>query len=137
MKLSVKVEYACRVLAQLARMHGTGELAHIERLAKIEAVPANYLVQILTELRTGGLIVSRRGKQGGYSLARTPEAISVHEIVALIDGNFLELSSSPAGFSGRRVHQVWLDLRRSFEERARSVTLDQLVSRGGEEMYYI
>jgi len=118
-------------------MHGTGELAHIERLAKIEAVPANYLVQILTELRTGGLIVSRRGKQGGYSLARTPEAISVHEIVALIDGNFLELSSSPAGFSGRRVHQVWLDLRRSFEERARSVTLDQLVSRGGEEMYYI
>jgi Rrf2 family transcriptional regulator, cysteine metabolism repressor len=136
-KLSVKVEYACRVLAQLARMHGSGELAHIEKLAKVEAVPANYLVQILTELRTGGLIVSRRGKQGGYALARMPEAISVYEIVTLIDGGFLELSSTPAGFSGRRVSQVWQDLRRAFEERARQVTLDQLVGKGGEEMYYI
>jgi Rrf2 family protein len=136
-KLSVKVEYACRVLAQLARMYGSGELAHIEKLAKIEAVPANYLVQILSELRTGGLIVSRRGKQGGYVLARTPEAISLYEIVTLIDGGFLELSSAPAGFSGRRVHQVWQDVRRVFEARARQVTLDQLVGKGGEEMYYI
>jgi hypothetical protein len=39
-------------------------------LAGIEAVPANYLVQILSELRNGGLITSRRGKQGGYMLAR-------------------------------------------------------------------
>ena len=74
MKLSVKVEYACRVLAQLARLHGCGELAHIEKLAKTEAVPANYLVQILSELRGGNLIVSRRGKQGGYALARAPDS---------------------------------------------------------------
>lgn len=137
MKLSVKVEYACRVLAQLARMHGSGELAHIEKLAQLEAVPANYLVQILSELRTGGLIVSRRGKQGGYALARAPETITLHEIVTLIDGSFLELNGAPAGFSGRRVHQVWQDVRRAFEERARAVTLDQLVGKGGEEMYYI
>ena len=70
MKLSVKVDYACRVLAQLARTYGTDELAHIEELAQVEAVPANYLVQILSELRNGGLILSRRGKQGGYALAR-------------------------------------------------------------------
>ncbi len=54
-KLSVKVDYACRVLAQLARLQGREELAHIEELAKIEAVPATYLVQILGELRNGGL----------------------------------------------------------------------------------
>jgi DNA-binding IscR family transcriptional regulator len=54
-KLSVKVDYACRVLAQLARRHGREDLAHIEELAKIEAVPATYLVQILGELRTGVL----------------------------------------------------------------------------------
>ncbi len=137
MKLSVKVEYACRVLAQLARVHGTGDLAHIEKLAKIEAVPANYLVQILSELRTGGLIVSRRGKQGGYALARSPEAISLFDIVTLIDGGFLDLSSSPAGFSGRRVQQVWQEVRRSLEERAKEFTLDMLVGKGGEEMYYI
>ncbi|MGH8021207.1 MAG: RrF2 family transcriptional regulator [Opitutaceae bacterium] len=137
MKLSVKVEYACRVLAQLARLHGSGELAHIEKLARTESVPANYLVQILSELRTGGLIVSRRGKQGGYALARSPESISIFEVVTLIDGAFLEISGSPTGFSGRRVHQVWQDLRKGLEERARAITLDMLVVRGVEEMYYI
>ncbi len=136
-KLSVKVEYGCRVLAQLARLHGSGELAHIEKLARTESIPANYLVQILSELRTGGLIVSRRGKQGGYALARSPELITLYEIVTLIDGAFLEISHNPSGFSGRRVHQVWDELRKGLEERARAITLDTLVVRGVEEMYYI
>jgi Rrf2 family transcriptional regulator, cysteine metabolism repressor len=136
-KLSIKVEYACRVLAQLARIHGSGELAHIEKLAKTEAIPANYLVQILSELRTGGLIVSRRGKQGGYALARPPDSISLLEVVTLIDGGLLELSRNPAGHSGRRVNLVWQDLRRALEERARAVTLDMLVVKTAAEMYYI
>jgi Rrf2 family transcriptional regulator, cysteine metabolism repressor len=136
-KLSVKVEYACRVLAQMARLYGTGELAHIEKLARVEAVPANYLVQILGELRTGGLIVSRRGKQGGYQLARPPGSISLYEVVVLIDGDLLDIGSNPAGFSGRRVHQVWQDMRRVFEEQARAFTLDMLVVKSAEEMYYI
>ena len=54
-KISVKVDYACRVLAEMARLHGTGELARIEHLARTEAVPANFLAQILSELRNGGL----------------------------------------------------------------------------------
>jgi Rrf2 family transcriptional regulator, cysteine metabolism repressor len=91
MKLSVKVDYACRVLAQLGRMHDTDELAHIEELARIEGVPANYLVQILSELRNGGVITSRRGKQGGYALARAPEAITLWEVVRLIEGDVLEV----------------------------------------------
>ena len=137
MKLSVKVEYACRVLAQLARLYGSGQLAHIEKLAKTEAVPANYLVQILSELRVGGLITSRRGKQGGYTLARSPESISLHEIVTLVDGGLLELNHTPAGHSGRRVNLIWQGLRRGIEERARSITLDQLVVKSTEEMYHI
>jgi Rrf2 family transcriptional regulator, cysteine metabolism repressor len=136
-KLSVKVEYACRVLAQLARLYGSGQLAHIEKLAKTEAVPANYLVQILSELRTGGLIVSRRGKQGGYILARSPESISLLEIVTLVDGDLLDIGHSSAGHSGRRVNLVWQELRRVLEEHARSITLDQLVVKSTEEMYYI
>jgi len=136
-KLSVKVEYACRVLAQMARIYGTGELAHIDKLAQTEAVPANYLVQILSELRMGGLVVSRRGKQGGYALARAPEAISLFEIVSLIDGGLLEISSHPDGQSGRRVRIVWEELRQLLEDRTRAVTLDMLVVRSAEEMYYI
>jgi Rrf2 family transcriptional regulator, cysteine metabolism repressor len=136
-KLSVKVDYACRVLAQLARTHGTEELAHIEELARIEAVPANYLVQILSELRNGGLIISRRGKQGGYALARPPEAITLYDIVKLIEGELLELNGSGEGHSGKRVHHVWREVREALEVKCKSYTLDRLVTRPGGEMYYI
>ena len=137
MKLSVKVYYACRVLAQLARHHGEGRLAHIEELAKIEAVPANYLVQILSELRTGGLIASRRGKQGGYALARVPEKITLYDIVKLIEGDLLELGGNADGLSGRRVQQIWREVRAALEVKCKSYTLDMLMTRGQGEMYYI
>jgi Rrf2 family transcriptional regulator, cysteine metabolism repressor len=137
MKLSVKVDYACRVLAQLARLHGTNELAHIEELARTEAVPANYLVQILSELRNGGLIVSRRGKQGGYALARAPEDITLLEIVKVIEGELLEITTAGVGQSGRRVSQVWQDVRATLEAKVKSYTLDKLAQRGSEGMYYI
>jgi Rrf2 family protein len=136
-KLSVKVDYACRVLAQLARLHGSDGLAHIEGLAKVEAVPANYLVQILSELRNGGLITSRRGKQGGYALARPPEEITLLDIVRVIEGELLELSPPGAGQSGKRVNKIWSEVRDAFEANAASYSLDQMAVKGTEEMYYI
>ncbi len=137
MKLSVKVDYACRVLAQLARHHGEGRLSHIEELAKIEAVPANYLVQILSELRNGGLITSRRGKRGGYVLSRPPEKITLYDIVKLIEGDLLELGGNADGQSGKRVQQVWRDVRATLETKCKSYTLDMLMTKGPGEMYYI
>jgi Rrf2 family protein len=136
-KLSVKINYACKVLAQLARNHGEGRLSHIEELARTEAVPANYLVQILSELRNGGLIVSRRGKRGGYLLARSPEKITLYDIVRLIDGDLLEVAGTSDGQSGRRVQQVWREVRAGLEAKCRSYTLDMLVPKGPGEMYYI
>jgi len=136
-KLSVKVDYACRVLAQLARTYGSDQLAHIEDLAKSEAVPANYLVQILSELRNGGLILSKRGKQGGYALARAPEDVTLYDIVKLIEGDVLELSASGEGFSGSQVDKIWLEVKASLERDCKSRTLDQMVKRESVEMYYI
>ena len=135
MKLSVKVDYACRVLAQLARHHGGEGLAHIEQLAAIEAVPANYLVQILSELRNGGLITSRRGKQGGYALARAPEEITLLDIARVIEGELLEITTSGEGQSGKRVNQVWREIRQNLEKLADTYTLDRLVTKTPEEMY--
>lgn len=137
MKLSVKVDYACRVLAQLARTYGSDRLAHIEDLAKVEAVPANYLVQILSELRNGGLISSKRGKQGGYALARAPQDVTLYDIVSLIEGDVLELSGSGEGFSGLQVDAIWQSVKSNLEEHCRTCTLDQMVNPSGEEMYYI
>lgn len=138
MKLSNRIDYACRVLAQLARRYGSEELLRIEDLAKIEAVPANYLGQILNELRNGDLVRARRGKQGGYALARSPEDITLHDIVKLIDGALLDLPEDiGGGQSGRRVRDVWRELRTAFEAKAKSITLDKLVTKTAEEMYYI
>lgn len=137
MKLSVKVDYACRVLARMTRLHATGTLAHIEDLARVEAVPQNYLVQIMTDLRNGGLITSRRGKQGGYALARPPERISLFDVVEVIEGELLEINAAGEGQSGRRVIQVWSEVRGEFVAVCRRYTLDRLASRSGDEMYYI
>ncbi len=137
MKLSVKVDYACRVLAQLARQHGGDGLAHIEELARIEAVPANYLVQILSELRNGGLITSRRGKQGGYALAREPEEITLLDIVEVIEGELLEVTTAGAGQSSKHVNHIWKEIRTAFKENVRSYTLAHLMIKNTGGMYYI
>ena len=54
------------VQPERARLHGAGTLAQIEQLAAVEAVPPNFLAQILGSLRDGGVVTSKRGIQGGY-----------------------------------------------------------------------
>ncbi|MEO5957617.1 MAG: Rrf2 family transcriptional regulator [Opitutaceae bacterium] len=137
MKISVQVDYACRVMSELARMHGSGELARIEHLARTEAVPANFLAQILIKLRNHGLISSRRGNQGGYLLARSPEDISLHDILTAVEGLCLCLSGNFDGRSGRRLKQVWNEIGKELVEKTKSYTLDQLSSKNPTEMYYI
>lgn len=124
-------------MAELARLHGTGELAQIEQLSRIEAVPANFLAQILIKLRDHGLIVSRRGNHGGYTLARPPEEISLYDIVTAVEGRLLQLSGNFEGRSGRRLKEVWNDVSEALAGKAKSYTLDQLTTRSAPEMYYI
>ena len=137
MKISVKVDYACRVMAELARLHGSGQLAQIEHLATTEDVPANFLAQILGRLRTAGLITSRRGNLGGYTLARPPEDITLYDIMIAAEGECLGLSGNFSGRSGRRLKQVWDDVRASLIDKTKEYTLDQLASKNPTEMYYI
>lgn len=121
----------------MAKIYGTDELAHIEQLAEVESVPANYLVQILSELRNGGLIISRRGKQGGYALARPPAEITLYDIVKLIEGDLLELNGVVEGHSGRRVNQIWREVRAALEVKCKSYSLDTFKVKTDQEMYYI
>ncbi len=137
MKISLKVEYACRVLAQLGRKYGTAQLPHIEELAEVEDVPANYLVQILNELRNSGLIVSRRGKQGGYALSRPPGEITLADVIRAIDGELLEFSVEARGQSGARVAQVFGAVARDFASATAGHTLDDMLRPDTEEMYHI
>ena len=137
MKISVKVDYACRVLAEMARLHGTGALAQIESLAAAEAVPPNFLAQILGALRDAGLVTSKRGSQGGYALARPPEQITLYDILTAVDGELLGFSGNFEGRTGRRMKQVWTELRAALDQKAREITLDTLVTKTGPAMYHI
>lgn len=137
MKISAKVDYACRVLAELARLHGSAGLAQIEHLARVEHVPSHFLAQILSELRNGGLITSRRGIAGGYALARPPDQISLYDIITVIDGEVLGLAGPTDGRSSRRMREVWTEIREAFAEKTKTYTLDLLLSKSPEEMYYI
>ena len=137
MKLSLKVEYACRVLAQLGRSFGSKELPHIEGLARAESVPPNYLVQILSELRNAGIITSRRGKLGGYALAREPKAISLHDIVCAMDGAVLEFTTEGQGASAERTEAIWREVAEALEAKLRDLTVQDLMGSATPEMYYI
>jgi Rrf2 family protein len=137
MKVSVQVDYACRVMAELARLHGSGELAQIEHLARTEVVPATFLAQILCKLRNAGLILSRRGNHGGYTLAKAPEEISLFDILVAVEGQCFQLSGNFDGRSGRRLKQVWEEISRDFAEKTKSYTLNLLTSKKPAEMYYI
>ena len=124
-------------MAELARLHGSGTLAQIEHLARTEAVPANFLAQILGKLRTHGLITSRRGNQGGYTLARSPEEISLYDILMAVEGGCLHLSGNFHGRSGRRLKQVWGEISATLMEKTKSYTLNKLSTKNPTEMYYI
>ncbi len=137
MKLSVKLDYACRALARMAIRLPSGELSRIEELAEVEAIPANYLVQILGELRNGGLIESRRGKQGGYLLARPPEAITLRDIISLVQGDVFGSVANVSGASGESVAKTWKILQDCFEAKASELTVKDLMSSSLEDMYYI
>ncbi|MDX2109538.1 MAG: Rrf2 family transcriptional regulator [Verrucomicrobiota bacterium] len=137
MKISLKVEYSCRVLAQLARWSGRNELPHIESLAEIEKIPANYLVQILNDLRAGGLVVSRRGKQGGYALSRPAAEISLYDIIKAMDGELLGFTERPKGASGKNVARVWDEVIRLFEEKTKATNLDHFLQAEGNAMWHI
>lgn len=136
-KLSVKIEYSCRVLAQMAQLHQVGELAHIDSLAQIEQIPSNYLAQILTELRNAGLITSKRGKRGGYLLARAPAEISLRDIIEAIDGDILSYSRNADGASATKVEEALGQWKESLEESAAGIRLDRMAASEASGMYYI
>lgn len=85
MRLSQKCQYALRAVFELARRYGAGPV-RIGDLARAQAIPPRFLEHILSELKRGGFVVSRRGKQGGYMLAQSPVDISVGDIIRFVDG---------------------------------------------------
>ena len=86
MKVSMKVDYGVRALVDLASHHGDRPVQSAE-IATRQAIPEAYLDQLLTTLHKFGFIRSRRGPQGGHTLARDPRDIDLGTVVSSLDGN--------------------------------------------------
>jgi Rrf2 family protein len=86
-KLSKRGEYALRALIDFGLAQAMGRpLLQVNELASKEDLPVKFLEQILMQLKAAGYLESRRGKHGGYLLARRPEDIQIGQVVRLIDG---------------------------------------------------
>jgi Rrf2 family protein len=86
MKISTKGRYAVRVMLDLA-LHNTGECVKVKEIATRQGLSEKYLEQIIAILNKAGYLISVRGAQGGYRLAKTPAEYTVGMILRLTEGS--------------------------------------------------
>ena len=139
MKLSVKSDYAARAVLGLARHFPTGSAIRVEDLAAEQSVPANYLVQILIELKAQGLVRSLRGKEGGYLLAKPPGEISLGDVLRAAHGAVFDTPALTDAECAPELRRAWQKLQQTVESAANSISFQQLLDESPDKakMYYI
>ena len=85
MKLSGRGEYALRALVVLGLNYGESVVS-IQRISRLQNIPKRFLEQILNDLKTAGILESKRGVAGGYRLRRTPDKITLAEVIRHLEG---------------------------------------------------
>lgn len=127
MRMSAKAEYAVRAMAYLASVPPE-TVVKTEDLAKAQGIPGQFLADILSDLRADRLVRSHRGREGGYSLARPAEKISIADVLRCIDGPLASVRDIGLGdlpYSGPTVAltDVWRALRASMRAVLEETTL--------------
>jgi Rrf2 family transcriptional regulator, cysteine metabolism repressor len=138
-KLSVKSDYAARAVLGLARHYPTGAAVRVEDLASEQGVPANYLVQILIELKAQGIAKSVRGKEGGYLLGRAPSEITLGDVLRAVHGQMFDTPALSDPRCPPELRRAWQNLKTAVDAAADKTTFQQLLdeSTEKEKMYYI
>src|SRR5208282_2911418 len=91
MKLSLRGEYALRALMVLG-LNYDGSVVRIQAISEQQNIPKRFLEQILNDLKSAGIVQSRRGVAGGYRLAKRPDQISIASVVRHIEGALAPVS---------------------------------------------
>ena len=86
MKISTKGRYALRLMIDLAQ-HDAGGYIPLRDISKRQQISAKYLEQIVVQLSRAGFVISTRGAQGGYQLARHPSEYTVGDILRITEGS--------------------------------------------------
>ena len=139
MKLSVKSDYAARAVLTLAKHYVNGRAVRVEDVAGSQGVPANYLVQILIELKSQGIVRSVRGKEGGYMLARTPAQITLGDVLVAVHGTLFDTPALSDPECPPELRAAWERLQQAVKSAADGISFQQLLEEGSEKdkMYYI
>lgn len=142
MRISAKTEYASLAMLELAASFDADEPVRIRDIADKHGIPPRYLVQILLQLKVAGLVNSTRGAAGGYQLARSPDEISLADIVTVIEGAESESARSGvrASASIAALRSTWAEIDAVERDMLAAVSLADLAERahgGVENMYYI
>lgn len=96
MHISVKGDYALHAVLDLATQK-PGEPVKIAGIARRQKIPQKFLELILASLKQGGFVESRRGAEGGYLLARSPETLTVGEVLRYVEGPLEKSSKADDG----------------------------------------
>jgi Rrf2 family protein len=91
MKFSKKSEYGLRALLELTHTYN-GPIIQRHEIAERQHIPVEFLEQILLALKRAGLLNSRRGLRGGYSLIKPPEEITLGQVIRILDGPLAPIS---------------------------------------------
>ena len=140
MRLGHTTRYALEALAFLIRCYARDEWGQIASIAESGNIPRKYLEQVLLDLKNAGIVESKKGQRGGYRLARSPDEISLGQVLQAVQGELLPLpewlgaelgadgvSSNFGSDSGLR--DVVQQARQSVENIFRATSIEVLVCR--------
>ncbi|MEU9148499.1 Rrf2 family transcriptional regulator [Streptomyces sp. NPDC048349] len=127
MRISARADYAVRAALQLAAAQDDGPLK-AEAIAEAQDIPHKFLEGILNDMRRGGLVLSQRGGNGGYRLAKPAGSISVADVIRVVDGPLVSVRGvRPPDLSytgpAQSLLPLWIALRANVREILDGVTL--------------
>lgn len=137
MKLSTRARYGVRFMVSLAERFDENP-SFLKDIATEQGISEKYLSLIVIPLRSAGLLLSTRGAHGGYSLARSPEKITLKEIVDALEGEpcLVDCVKEPSVCSRTDIcptREIWRTVGEKIAETLGEVTLDSLVARSLEK----
>lgn len=131
MKISTKGRYALRLIIELAKAPA-GVPVRLRELAEKQEISEKYSEQIISLLRRGGIVLAKRGTQGGYDLAKDPKKITVGEVLRLTEGDLspvpcLENNGEPCERKNScATYMLWSKLRDAIDSVVDNITIADL-----------
>jgi Rrf2 family cysteine metabolism transcriptional repressor len=143
MQISQKCQYALRAVFELARRAREAPVK-VGDIAEAQAIPPRFLEVILNQLKGGGFVESRRGASGGYFLARSPDELTMGEIIRFVEGPFKPVSCT-VGDSAERCPlygecvflDVWEEAGKAMSDVFDGTTFRDLIKRPNRKGVYV